>query len=281
MGIGNFVKRAGKKVVGTVKRAVKKVGDVFKRVINNIPAIAKIAIMVVAAYFTFGVALSYFPAANGVLASMPGFGATASGNAGIFSSFAQNLGVAGKGITDTALAGTQAAASAGAQVAATGAEKALEVGATSSAQGTVGVGGELGKQVGGQLAKNAGQEVVKATTNQVVKEVGSKGVMEAVKSAGQKVAGSWGNLDTTSKWIAASTGLQVASSMMAKSPDPYSRGTFYGANKKGPVEGFTDHSKVSHEGGSPYGGDPMPALPPTMVDNGVQKMAKPEVNKFG
>lgn len=106
------------KVLGGI---VKGIGKVFKKVFKAILPILKIVLIAVAVYFTFGVAMSYFPAAGAkaFAAGLPGFQAAGVAGAGPMSSWAASMGLggglatgAGPGVT-AAMLGDAAAITAG------------------------------------------------------------------------------------------------------------------------------------------------------------------------
>jgi len=300
MGIGDFVKRGVKAVGKGIKKVVKGVGKVFKRVLKALPAIAKVVVMAVAAYFTFGVALSFMPAAAPMIASAPGFAANGVAGAGIFSQAAANIGLGG-GLASGASVATGASVS----TAMLGNAAAIEAAAgAANASAAVGSMGSVGAAPGAVEA--AGQAatatldggVSLGTASETSSVLASNGVTGGAVGGGGAGGGGVAvnaGMSTSDKLLLASTGLQAVGAFMQPSIDEeYEarakfRGSFYGSEGGG---GGTSYAPTAPDG-NPYSSSaaatagvpqaakakPMPA--PVMMDTGVQPLIKSEVTRYG
>ena len=218
------------KVVKGIKKGVKKVGKVIKKA-------APYVLMAAAAYFTAGVALSYFGPTAGFAASMPGFG-----TAGIFTKAATFVGLSGPAsAAASAAAGSAAATGAmaglgplsnAAYASATGVSSSSLAGlggSVGAAGGWAGVGGSAtGAAAGGAAAGNA---VIQSGGKGMLKQTVQQGTKEAVKG------GMFSGMNAADKLLMAKTVTDVASGLFADKPrDPNKY--FWGRNRKGEGEGM-------------------------------------------
>jgi len=284
-----IVKGAAKVVkgaVGVVKKVVRGVGKVFSKVMDKLPDIAKIVVMAVAAYFTFGVAMSYFPAMQGFVAAMPGFGA-----GGTFSGWATTLGVGN--MSGVAAAGE--AAGVGGYAAATG-----ELGGHAQ----LAMAAEEGALTEGLVAESVPSTttVGEGTLTNVKGDV-LKTVPEADPGMLDKVKGGWNDMDFTDKLIVAKIGTDAISGAMAPTlEEQYEeqakfRGAYFGVDGGGGGGGgggfattgapSADYSfYTGQEPGTGYAPEPVlsssaaPSFPRIGVDPGVQ-VAQPNMPRYG
>jgi len=282
MGIVSGVKRAVKKVASTVKRVVKSVGKAFGKVMSKLPSIAKVALMAVAAYFTFGVALSFIPATQAFAASMPlfsGGGLAGTGIAvgsnpvvaggGIFSKAAGAMGMGGglaKGassayglkagaISTKALGSVEGVkAAVGQAITSTQATAPVTMGAGAQASGVVTAGTEVNTMAQQELLKSQGKALVgKAGGKSAVVNNASGMGGEILTTAGTEGAKKAG-MSMGEKLLLASTGLSAVGALTKGGPDgPPAPQGFYGVNPNTgeQASGFAPDPMISPD--NPYG----------------------------
>lgn len=231
----------------------------------------------VAAYFTAGVALSYFGATSAFAASMPGFGAT-----GIFTKAASFIGLSGPA---TAAAAKSAGLSLGAFKAGAGAVSTLgsygsKVAGAMTGSSAVGSGvatmgasaaktAALGLEASGAVSSaltGGGQgsalsqsgEPVRQATNQALRQAGGG-------------AGSGGGMSVAEKLLIAKTITDTAGGLLAEKPrDPYE--SFWGYSRDGEGQDIIDPDAIR---------DFMPEQetpPPMAIDpRNIQGQATPQI----
>jgi hypothetical protein len=270
------LKKVVKAVVNVGKKIVKGVGKVFSKVMEKLPAIVKVAVIAVAAYFTAGVALSYMGGSAFVAGSMPGF-VSMSGVAGggVFSGVAGSLGV-GSGIAagassitgatittgmlgnSAAILGAQSATAgitnvAGSLVAAPAAQGAAPslAGTELTAAGAAPTEGALASTTSNIGTGAAGTE---GTGSAAMSKVGTDAATKTVADAGAAAAG---KMTSFEKLMIATTGSQALSGLLTKVPDPKDDYAYeqvqgvYGFDKYGQPVSSTPPMEFAEKPGAP------------------------------
>jgi len=196
------------KVTKAIGKGLKKIGKVVKK-------IAPYVLMAVAAYFTAGVALSYFGATAGFAASMPGFGAT-----GLFTKAATAIGLSGPASAAAAAGSTAVAATT------TAAGTAVTTSSLANMGGTIagGTAGANATAVASSVAQTGSYGVLKAgATGATGVAAGATQAVAPIAKAGMSVA---------DKLLIAKTVTDTASGLFADKPrDPMKY--YWGKDKNG------------------------------------------------